>query len=213
MAFQPVYAGTWTPHKGRGVVIISAAISQTPLDDRASTTDLYYERGLGGGWTFVLTPSVSDQAKVVARNEAQVSLRKALYGKNGWAVSVQGGAYVWHEGADRSVSSGTEARLGIGKSIGQGGWANVEAALRQCQSQNSVRWEATLGQTVRRVDRAIIKVFGDSEGCTGNISRTQISYVYGLNDRLGLELGWRETLPNDLNWDERGAIIGIWIAF
>lgn len=213
VATQSAHAGAWTPPKGRGVIIISSALSQTPFDDRALTTDLYYERGLGGGWTFVLAPSVSDQANVIARNEAQVSLRKALYEQNGWAISLQGGAYVWREGVDENVSSGGEARLGVGKSFGKGGWLNVETALRQCQGEDSLRWEGTLGHAVRRFDRAILKAFGDSEGCSANITRAQISYIYGFNAKFGLELGWRETLPNALNWDERGAIIGLWVAF
>ncbi|MEN9874975.1 MAG: hypothetical protein RL186_1872 [Pseudomonadota bacterium] len=65
----------------------------------------------------------------------------------------------------------------------------------------------------KALDKAIVKIFGDSEGCAANINRVQASYVLGLNSRFGLELGWRETLPNAGNWNERGVVVGIWARF
>ncbi len=206
-------AGAWTPEKGRINLIISTSISQTPVAENALTTDLYYERGLGHGWALVLTPSVSNKDNVFARNEAQISLRRSLYENYGWAVSTQLGAYVWKEGETQAASSGVEVRLAAGKSFGDGGWVNVETAMRGCGGVNGLRWEGTLGHKVRQYDRAIIKIFGDSEGCAANITRVQASYVYGFNPRLGVEVGWRETLPNAGNWNERGAVIGLWATF
>jgi hypothetical protein len=207
------HAGAWTPQRGQANIIISSSVSQTPVADRAVTTDVYYERGLGRGWALVLAPSVSDQSNVFARNEAQISVRRALYENNGWAISAQAGAYIWKEDATQAASSGVEYRLAAGKSFGQGGWANVEAATRQACGAGSIRWEGTLGHRVRRHDRVIMKVFGDGEGCAASISRVQASYVYGFTEKLGVELGWRETLPNSGNWNERGAVIGLWLAF
>lgn len=192
---------------------MSTSISQTPAAPAALTTDLYYERGLGRGWALVLTPSISDQDNVFARNEAQVSLRRKLYENYGWAISTQVGAYVWKEEETGTSSRGVEVRMAVGKSFGEGGWANVEAAVRGCGGINGLRWEGTVGHKVRRHDRAIVKIFGDSEGCAANITRVQASYVYGFNSRFGLELGWRETLPNIGNWNERGAVVGLWAAF
>ena len=212
-ATSPALSGAWTPDRGRVNLIVSTSISQTPVADSAITTDLYYERGLGRGWALVLAPSISNQDNVFARNEAQVSLRRALYENHGWAVSTQLGAYVWKEAATEAASSGAEVRLAVGKSFGNGGWANVEAAVRGCGGVNGLRWEGTLGHRVRQYDRAIVKVFGDSEGCAANITRVQASYVYGFNEKFGLELGWRETLPNVGNWNERGAVLGLWLAF
>ena len=206
-------AGAWTPDKGRVNLIVSTSVSETPVADSAVTTDFYYERGLGSGWAMVFAPSISNQDNIFARNEAQLSLRRALYQKNGWAVSAQAGAYVWKEGNTEEASSGLEARFAVGKSFKNGSWANVETALRQCGGANSLRWEGTFGQRVRRHDRAIIKVFGDSEGCAASITRVQASYVYGFNEKFGLEVGWRETLPNVGNWNERGGVIGLWVAF
>jgi hypothetical protein len=206
-------AGAWTPEKGRVNVIVSTSVSQTPVADRAITTDLYYERGLGHDWALVLAPSLSNNDNLVARNEAQISLRRALYQDYGWAVSTQIGAYVWREAETSAISSGAEVRFAVGKSFGNGGWANVETAVRGCGGVNGLRWEGTLGHRVRRNDRAIVKVFGDSEGCAANITRVQASYVYALTPKFGLELGWRETLPNVGNWNERGAVIGLWLAF
>jgi hypothetical protein len=206
-------AGAWTPKQGQANIIVSSSISQTPAADRAITTDVYYERGLGHGWALVLAPSVSDQSNVFARNEAQISIRRALYEDNGWALSAQAGAYIWKEDATLAASSGIEYRLAAGKSFGQGGWANLEAATRQCGGSGSIRWEGTLGHRVRSHDKAIFKVFGDGEGCAASISRVQASYVYGLSERVGIELGWRETLPNSGNWNERGGVIGLWLAF
>jgi hypothetical protein len=207
------FAGAWTPDKGRVNIIVSTSISETPAADAALTTDLYYERGLGRNWALVLAPSLSDQDNIFARNEAQISLRRSLYQNYGWAVSAQVGAYIWKESETLAASSGAEVRLAVGKSFGDGGWANVEAAIRGCGGVNGLRWEGTLGHKVRRFDRAIIKVFGDSEGCAANITRVQASYVYGFTPKLGLELGWRQTLPNAGNWNERGAVIGLWVAF
>jgi hypothetical protein len=208
-----VNAGAWTPQAGHVNVILSTSISQTPVADHALTTDLYYERGLGHGFALVLAPSVSDQNNVFSRNEAQVSLRRSLYQNDGWAVSTQLGAFVWKEEAARAASSGAEVRLAVGKSFGNGGWANVETAVRGCGGVNGLRWEGTVGHKVRRHDHAIVKVFGDSEGCTANITRVQASYVYGLSSRVGVEMGWRETLPNRGRWNERGAVIGLWLTF
>ena len=210
---SPAKSGAWTPEKGRANIILSTSISETPVAEHALTTDLYYERGLGRGWAVVLAPSISNQDNLFARNEAQASLRRSLYQDYGWAVSAQLGAYVWKEGETQAASSGAEVRLAVGKSFGDGGWANVEAAVRGCGGTNGLRWEGTLGHKIRRFDRAIIKVFGDSEGCAANITRVQASYVYGLSSKLGLELGWRETLPNTSNWNERGAVVGVWVAF
>lgn len=206
-------AGAWTPKKGEVGVIASTSISQTNADPRALTYDLYYERGLGHGWALVLTPSISDQDNVFTRNEAQVSLRRSLFENDDWALSAQPGAYVWREGADADPSTGLELRLAAGRIFGKRGWANVEAAMRDCNGQSGVRWEGTIGHAVRRYDKAIVKVFGDSEGCAANINRVQASYVLGLNSRFGVELGWRETLPNAGNWNERGVVVGIWARF
>jgi hypothetical protein len=206
-------AGAWTPQQGDANIIISTSISQTPVADQAITTDLYYERGLGRGWALVLAPSVSEKSNVFARNEAQVSIRRAIYEDRGWALSAQVGAYTWKEEATDAASSGVEYRLALGKSFGQGAWANVEAATRRCGGSDKLRWEGTLGHRVRRYDRAIVKAFGDGEGCAPSISRLQASYVYGFNDRIGIELGWRETLPNPGNWNEKGAVVGLWLAF
>jgi hypothetical protein len=206
-------AGAWTPDKGRVNLIVSTSISQTPVASSAINTDIYYERGLGRGWALVLTPSFSNKDNVFARNEAQLSLRRALYEQGVWAISAQAGAYVWKEGEADAASTGAEFRLAVGRSFGDGGWANVETALRGCGGVNGLRWEGTLGHKIRQYDRAIIKVFGDSEGCAANITRVQASYVYGFNNRLGLEFGWRETLPNTGNWQERGAVVALWVAF
>ena len=206
-------AGAWTPPAGRVNFIVSASLSETPVADGAITTDLYYERGLGKGWTLVLSPSFSDQDNIFARNEAQISLRRSLYEDNGWALSAQAGAYIWKETASAEVSSGAEFRLALGKSIGEGHWVNFETAMRQCGGTNSYRWEGTLGYAVRRWDKAIVKVFGDSEGCSANITRVQASYVYGLSEALGVEVGLRQTLPNVGNWNERGLVVGLWVRF
>jgi hypothetical protein len=206
-------AGAWTPEKGRVNMVVSSSVSQTPVDARAVTTDLYYERGLGSGWALVFSPSVSDQANVFARNEAQLSLRRRLYEGNGWALSAQIGAYTWKEAADLEAASGIEYRLAVGRAFGNGGWADFETASRQCEGKANLRWEGTLGHRVRQYDRALIKVFGDGEGCAASISRVQASYVYGFNENIGVELGWRETLPNAGNWNERGGIVGLWLKF
>jgi hypothetical protein len=206
-------AGAWTPARGDTSVIISTSISETPVAPQATTTDLYYERGLGKGWALVLAPSLSDRDNIYARNEAQISIRRALYEQNGWAVSAQAGAYIWKEGATQETSSGIEYRLAVGKSLGDRAWLNGEAATRACNGTPSVRWETTAGYRLRDHDRAIFKVFGDGEGCAPSISRVQASYVYGLSERIGVELGWRETLPNASNWNERGGVVGLWLKF
>jgi hypothetical protein len=211
--YSPAYAGAWTPEQGRVNFIASSSISQTPAAERAVTTDIYYERGFGRGWALVLAPSFSDESNYFARNEAQVSIRRELYADHGWALSAQVGAYIWKETATQEASNGVEYRLAAGKSFGDGGWVNVETATRQCAGAGSLRWEATVGHKVRNFDRAILKVFGDGEGCAANISRVQASYVYGFNPNVGVELGWRETLPNPGNWNESGAVIGLWLAF
>jgi hypothetical protein len=213
MGAGSAHAGAWTPPHGTTSVIVSTSISQTPVSPNATTTDLYYERGLGKGWALVLAPSLSDRDNVYARNEAQISLRRALYEANGWALSAQAGAYIWKESATRDASSGIEYRLAVGKVIGDRVWLNGEAATRQCEGVASVRWEATAGYHLREKDRAILKVFGDGEGCAPSISRVQASYVYGLTERVGIEFGWRETLPNSSNWSERGGVIGVWLKF
>jgi hypothetical protein len=181
--------------------------------DAAITTDLYYERGLGRGWALVWQPSISGEDNIYARNEVQLSLRKSLYEQNGWAIAAQAGAYVWKESATDDASSGGELRLAVGRGFGDGGWTNFETALRACGGTASVRWEGTIGHKVRRLDKAIIKVFGDGEGCAANITRVQASYVYGLTESVGLEFGVRQTLPNIGNWNEKGLVIGIWVKF
>ncbi len=207
------HTGAWTPEKGHANIIVSASVSHTPVANAAITTDLYYERGLGKGWALVFSPSISDQDNLYARNEAQLSLRRSLYARDGWAISAQAGAYIWKETATAQASSGAELRVAVGKSFGQGGWTNFETAARECGGTTSVRWEATLGHQVRRLDRALIKVFGDGEGCAANITRLQGSYVFGLSETVGVELGWRQTLPNSSNWNEQGGVIGLWLKF
>ncbi|NJR20083.1 MAG: hypothetical protein HC777_00250 [Hyphomonadaceae bacterium] len=94
-----------------------------------------------------------------------------------------------------------------------GGSRRPVARSRQCRGDAGVRFEGTLGHRVRQYDRVIVKVFGDGEGCAANITRAQASYVYGFNELIGLELGWRETLPNAGNWNERGMVVGVWLKF
>jgi hypothetical protein len=208
-----IQAGAWTPERGRVTAIASTSLSHTPVADDAVTTDLYYERGLGKGWALIFSPSLSSHDNIFARNEAELGLRRSLYEKGPWALSTQISAFVWKERKDAEVSTGTEVRLALGRSFGDGGWVDVETGLRGCGGQNGLRFEGTLGHKVRQNDKAILKVFGDSEGCAANITRVQASYVYGLTENIGIELGWRETLPNAGNWMERGAVVGLWLKF
>ena len=52
-----------------------------------------------------------------------------------------------------------------------------------------------------------------NDGCAKDISRAQISYVKAINEKMGIEFGYRQGIGNDKLYSPASFLIGIWGKF
>lgn len=212
-------AGAWLPAPHHGVLIANLVEIKTDQAQPGTSFELYGEYGLKRGWALVAAPSLSQAVQSPSKewvlDEVMVAARRKLYVSESVAISTQiGGFSIPNSGEQRDRAYGVETRIAIGKSFGDKAWLNVEAASRSCgEAGVGGRFDATLGLNMAKNQKFIVKAFGDGNGCTKAIVRTQISYVRPLSTKLALELGWRQTLSQDSTRADRGFVVGLWQKF
>jgi hypothetical protein len=191
-------AGAWVPAPGTTQTILTIAVTQDTLGRADTGAELYGERGLSSGWALVLEPSMGELGAQPVGQERLTALRRSLYSGHGWAVSAQAGVVDGPTNDGRRGSSfvGTEARLMVGKGFNNGIWFDAGAGSRSCGAGSALRWEAALGRT--------------DSACGRSRTRTQISYVFAMTERIGIEFGWRATVDSPDGWGGQGAVIGLW---
>ncbi|CAN1560317.1 hypothetical protein MCEMIH15_02617 [Caulobacteraceae bacterium] len=137
-----------------------------------ASIEFYGEYGLKRGWAIVVAPSLS--SSVQSPNEAwvldevQVGARRKVYVGKTIAISTQVSGFSIPKTQNQSERAyGIETRVAAGKSFGEKGWVNIEAASRTCgESGIGSRFDATLGLNMSKNQRIIVKAFGDGNGCT-----------------------------------------------
>jgi len=212
-------AGAWLPAPQQGVLIANLVEVKTDQAQAGTSFEFYGEYGLKRGWAVVLAPSLSSavQSPNVSwvLDEVQVGARRKIYVGKTIAVSTQVSGFSIPKTQNQSERAyGVETRVAAGKSFGEKGWVNIEAASRTCgQTGIGSRFDATLGLNMSKNERVIMKAFGDGNGCTKAIVRAQISYVRTISDTLALELGWRQSLDQSAVSADRGLVVGLWQRF
>ena len=219
LAPVPASAGAWVPAPYHGVLIANLVEVKTDQAPPGASFELYAEYGLKRGWAVVAAPSLSQAVQSSSSNwvfdEVLIAARRKVYEGKSVAISTQiGGFSIPSARAQSDRAFGVETRVAVGKSFGEMGWLNVEAASRSCgEGGFGSRFDATFGLTMSKNQKLIVKAFGDGNGCTKAIVRAQISYVRPLSDTLALELGWRQALSQDSPSADRGFLLGFWQKF
>jgi hypothetical protein len=207
-----VWAGAWTPQPGAGTTISNIALTRDNARGSGQAIELYSELGIGPDLAFVVAPSMAINGTVASNDEVLVAIRKRLIEAKGWAISSQFGYFEGPGLEDDKRGTGFESRIALGRGFNQGGWVDLESALRTCGETQGMRWEATIGHPLG-TGIAILKGFGEDSGCAKPRARFQASYVFPLSSTLGIELGWRETFESKDDWKERAVVIGLWRSF
>ena len=213
------WAGAWLPAPHHGVLIANLVEVKTDQAVSGASIEFYGEYGLKRGWAIVVAPSLS--SSVQSPNEAwvldevQVGARRKVYVGKTIAISTQVSGFSIPKTQNQSERAyGIETRVAAGKSFGEKGWVNIEAASRTCgESGIGSRFDATLGLNMSKNQRIIVKAFGDGNGCTKAIVRAQLSYVRPISDTLALEFGWRQSLDQSAVSADRGLVVGLWQKF
>lgn len=215
----PAVAGAWVPSPQQGLLIANLVDVSSELTPSGASFELYGEYGLTRGWALVASPSWSQAVQSPSTDwvldEVQIAARRQIYLGQTLAISAQiGGFSVPSTGDENGRSYGLETRFAIGKSLGERAWANFEAASRSCgQGGVGTRFDATLGLKMDKEQKAIVKIFGDGNGCTKAIVRAQIGYVRPITQNLAVELGWRQRLDQGEVTADRGFVAGLWQKF
>ncbi len=213
------FAGAWLPAPQHGVLIANLVEVKTAQAQAGTSVEFYGEFGLKQGWAIIVAPSLSSAVQSTRESwvldEVQVGARRKVHAGETIAISAQISGFSIPQTKNQSERAyGVEARLAAGKKFGEKGWVNIEAASRTCgETGIGSRFDATLGLTLSRNQRVIVKAFGDGNGCTKAIVRTQISYVRPISDKLALEFGWRQSLDQSSVSADRGLVVGLWKKF
>ncbi len=212
-------AGAWVPPPQEGVLIANLVEVRTDQTQSGTSFELYGEYGLKGGWALVAAPSLSSAVQSASKewvlDEVLFAVRRKLFVGKTLALSTQiGGFSVPGVRNNNDRAYGVEARLALGKSFGESGWVNVEAASRSCGAGGiGARFDATLGLKMANDQRLIVKAFGDGNGCTKPIVRAQVSYVRPISQKLAVEIGWRQSVDQESAFADRGFVVGLWQKF
>lgn len=215
----PAIAGAWVPSPQQGLLIANLVEVSSDLTPSGTSFEVYGEYGLTRGWALVVSPSWSEAIQSPSTDwvldEVQIGARRQIYLGQTLAVSAQIGGFSVPTPRDESGRSyGVETRFAIGKSLGERAWANFEAASRSCdQGGVGTRFDATLGLKMAKEQKAMVKIFGDGNGCTKAIIRAQIGYVRPITQNLAVEFGWRQRLDQNEVSADRGIVVGLWHKF
>ena len=211
-------SGAWVAARGDGTLIVNAVSVTKEQSPTGYSVELYGEAGLGHDWALVVAPSMSTQVQSLdpewSVDEILVGLRRKIFQGNSWAVSYQISSFSMPPTlTGQSRETGIETRFALGKSFGNWGWLNGEIAGRNCSAGQGVRFDATGGVKLPKGDKVILKVFGDGNGCSAPLTRSQISYVSQPFRKVELEIGWRGTLGKEKEGADQGLVMGLWRSF
>jgi hypothetical protein len=213
-----VRAGAWVAGRGDGTLIVNAVSISKEQNPTGYSVELYGEAGLGHDWALVVAPSMSTRVQSLepdwSVDEVLVGLRRRIFQGDSLAFSYQFSSFsIPPMQAGQSREAGFETRIAMGKSFGNWGWLNGEIAGRNCGSGQGVRFDATAGIKLSKGDKVIMKVFGDGDGCSAPLARSQVSYVSQPFRKIELEIGWRGTLGEEKNKTDQGLVMGLWRSF
>ncbi len=202
------YAGAWLPNKNENQIIISAIQN----NDNNQNVEIYFEHGINQKIAVIYEQGFAIENGTNEIGEALLATRYRVIKKDNWIASTQFGlvANDFSNFKNTKFSYELRALLGYGYS---NGWANVELATRECSGSSSLRWETTFGLNAFKRDKFILKAFGENDGCAKDISRAQISYVKAINEKMGIEFGYRQGIGNDKLYSPASFLIGIWGKF
>jgi hypothetical protein len=211
-------AGAWVASRGDGILIVNAVSVTKEQSPTGYSIELYGEAGLGYNWALVLAPSMSTRVQSLeadwSLDEVMIGLRRKVFQSDGLALSYQISSFSMPPTLrDQPREIGIETRVALGKSLGNWGWLNGEIAGRNCGAGQGVRYDATAGFKLPKGDKVIMKVFGDGNGCSAPLTRSQISYVSRPFRTIELEIGWRTTLGEDKSNTDQGLVLGLWRPF
>ncbi len=204
--------------RGDGILIVNAVSVTKEQSPTGYSVELYGEAGLGHDWALVVAPSMSTRVQSLepdwSVDEVLVGLRRKIFQGDSLAFSYQISSFSMPptlKGQPREI--GLETRIALGKSFGNWGWVNGEIAGRNCSAGQGVRYDATAGFKLSKGDKVIIKVFGDGNGCSAPLTRSQITYVSQPFRKVELEIGWRGTLGKEKEGTDQGLVMGLWRSF
>lgn len=210
LAPEPATAGAWIAPDGGQEIWTNVVGERDDLSYFESSA--YWEAPLASSVSFVAAPWVEQNSDTLDgwRAETTLSLKHAVYRGEKSTMALQAGAlWVSHPLPDCG-EGGVEARWLGGRSVGDAGFINLEAASRALEGGcGGERAELTLGYRPHEDWLAMAQVFveaprDDSE----DIVRAQITLVsFGENGR-GIQFGLRTRI--DGGDAEPAFVLGLW---
>lgn len=210
-AFAPAqaFAGAWIAPEGGQEIWTSVAGQRNEQSYFESAA--YWEAPLANDWSLVAAPWVEQSYEIEQgwRGEAIAGVKHAWTGEGGGALALQAGAFWASEPGPQCSEGGAEARVLVGRKLGERFFVNAEAAGRVleggCAGQ---RLDLTLGYRPSGDWLVMGQVFTDAPDFGEDSVKAQLTLVrFGENGR-GIQLGLRARLDGDDA--EPALVLGLW---
>lgn len=209
LAPAPASAGAWIAPEGGQEIWTNVAGQRDGLAYYESSA--YIEQPIGEQTSIVLAPWVEQNYDTTDgwRGEATVSAKHVVLRYDDTIVAIEAGA-LWSSHPSAGCSEGgAEARVLMGRPVGERAFVNVEAATRAleggCESQ---RLEITAGYRAGRDWLALGQVFFDAPQDGQESVRAELTLVHFGRTGRGFQLGVRARLDGDDA--EPALVLGVW---
>lgn len=186
-------AGPWTPETG-GLWIVGA-IPAVDDDNRHGALELYSETAFGDGRYALVGRSWAEALRTPAlvRGEAALSVKRAFVGGRA-AAAVEAGAAYRDDPTTACAGFGYDARVSLGRSFANGAYVSSEAGWTAFGADCGF-WRGGVSAGLRRGRRlALAQVFYDDGADAQGAVSAQVSTVWRISSRTGLQFGVRAPL-------------------
>jgi hypothetical protein len=143
------------------------------------------------------------------RGEAVVGVKRGWTNEHGGALALQAGAFWDSHPADGCSEGGAEARVLVGRRLGDHGFVNAEAAERRLRGGCSgERLDLTLGYHAGERWLGLAQLFVDAPSRGDDSVKAQLTLVRFGDSGRAIQFGVRARLDGDDA--EPALVLGLW---
>jgi hypothetical protein len=208
-AAERAHAGAWIVSEDGQQIWTSAAGERDGLT--YFETSAYWEIPLAPDVSVVATPWVEQAYDLPDgwRGEATVGVKRAIFSDDATVMALQAGAFWRSDPPEGCSEGGVELRWLGGRSLGQRGFLNLEAAGRALVGGcGGERLELTMGYRPSEDWLLMGQVFADFPHEGDQSVKFQVSIVRFTDAGRGIQLGLRARL--DGGGAEPALVLGLW---
>lgn len=209
LAPAPAFAGAWIAPKGGQEIWTSVVGQRDDLTYYESSG--YLEQPIGHEISLVIAPWVEQNYDTVEgwRGEATVAAKHVVFRHDDTVVALQAGALWISNPRPECSEGGAEARVLVGRPVGEHAFVNVEVAARAleggCESQ---RLDLTAGYHAGRNWLALGQIFFDAPQDGQESIKAELTLVHLGRRGRGIQIGVRARLDGEDA--EPALVIGLW---